>query len=88
MEITTKDGSKEIYNERGYNHDDHEYASKGVANTALGLGIAGTALGLGALMKNGGFNLFGNSSNVPENVNINTYDNGVTSRGYGYFNNG
>lgn len=40
MEITTKDGSKEIYNERGYNHDymsDHEYASKGVANTALGL---------------------------------------------------
>ena len=91
MEITTKDGSKEIYNERGYNHDymsDHEYASKGVANTALGLGIAGTALGLGALMKNGGFNLFGKSSNVPENVNINTYDNGVASRGYGYFNNG
>lgn len=91
MEITTKDGSKEIYNERGYSHDhmsDHEYASKGVANTALGLSIAGTALGLGALMKNGGFNLFGNSSNVPENVNINTYDNGVASRGYGYFNGG
>lgn len=25
---------------------DHEYASKGVAGTGLGLGIAGTALGL------------------------------------------
>lgn len=40
MEITTKDGSKEVYNERGYRNDwmhDHEYASKGTANTALGL---------------------------------------------------
>lgn len=26
-----------------------EFASKGVAGTALGLGIAGTALGLGAI---------------------------------------
>lgn len=33
-----------------------EYASKGVAGTALGLGIAGTALGL----LNGGLGLFGN----------------------------
>ena len=36
------------------------YASKGVANTGLGLGIAGTALGLLALGSRGiGFNLFG-----------------------------
>ena len=47
-------------------------ASRGVAGAGLGLGIAGTALGLLALSRNGGFNLFGNSSNVPENVNINT----------------
>lgn len=38
-------------------HDKKEYASKGVAGTALGLGIAGTAL---ALFNNGfGGNLFG-----------------------------
>lgn len=74
MEITTKDGSKEVYNERGYGNDwmhDHEYASKGTANTALGFGIAGSVLGLAALAKNGGFNLFGNSNSTPENVNIN-----------------
>lgn len=47
-------------------------ASRGVAGAGLGLGIAGTALGLLALGRNGGFNLFGNNSNVPENVNINT----------------
>ena len=60
----------------------HKYASKGVAGTGLGLGIAGTALGLLALGKNGGLlgGLFGGSSNVPENVNINTYGG---SNGYG-----
>lgn len=48
-------------------------ASRGVAGAGLGLGIAGTALGLLALSKNGlGFNLFGGSSSMPENVNINT----------------
>lgn len=47
-------------------------ASRGVAGAGLGLGIAGTALGILALGRNGGFNLFGNNSNVPENVNINT----------------
>lgn len=46
-------------------------ANRGVAGAGLGLGIAGTALGLLALSRNGGFNLFGNSS-TPENVNINT----------------
>lgn len=52
-------------------------ASRGVAGAGLGLGIAGTALGLLALSRNGGFNLFGNSSNVPENVNINTIGGGT-----------
>jgi hypothetical protein len=56
-------------------------ASRGVAGAGLGLGIAGTALGLLALSKNGGFNLFGNSANVPENVNINTIGGG--SHGFG-----
>jgi hypothetical protein len=46
-------------------------ASRGVAGAGLGLGIAGTALGLLALSKNG-FNLFGNSAKMPENVNINS----------------
>lgn len=64
MEVINKDGTKEVYT---------DYASKGVANTALGLGIAGTALGLMSVAKNG-FNLFGgSSSSSPENVNINTY---------------
>ena len=52
------------------------FASRGVAGAGLGLGIAGTALGLLALSRNGGFNLFGNGSNVPENVNINTIGTG------------
>lgn len=54
-------------------HDENtkEYASRDVANTALGLGIAGTALSL--LNGNGLCNLFGTKSTVsmPENVNIN-----------------
>lgn len=58
------------------------FASKGVAGAGLGLGIAGTALGLLALSRNGnGLNLFGNNSNVPENVNINTLGSGAS--GYG-----
>ena len=52
-------------------------ASRGVAGAGLGLGIAGTALGLLALSRNGGFNLFGNTPNVPENVNINTVGGGA-----------
>lgn len=62
------------YDGPGYGYGRDRYATKGVAGTGLGLGIAGTALGLLALSKNGGgFNLFGNgSSNLPQNVNINT----------------
>lgn len=53
----------------------HEYASKGVAGTALGLGIAGTALGvLPWLTGNRSGGIFGSlGGNMPENVNINTY---------------
>ena len=51
------------------NHDfyvkEGHYASKGTANTALGLGIAGTALGL----LNGGLNIFNkNGSNTQEDL--------------------
>lgn len=51
-----------------------EYASKGVAGTALGLGIAGTALGvLPWLTGNRNTGIFGSlGGNIPENVNINT----------------
>ena len=50
-----------------------EYASKGVAGTALGLGIAGTALGvLPWLAGNRSTGIFGSlGGNIPENVNIN-----------------
>ncbi len=72
MEMTdAKVVEKKIY-EEGKKHD--EYASKGIAGTGLGLGIAGTALGLGAWLLGGNRNVFGSlDSNMPENVNINTY---------------
>ena len=72
MEMTdAKVVEKKIY-EEGKKHD--EYASKGIAGTGLGLGIAGTALGLGAWLLGGNRNVFGSlGSNMPENVNINTY---------------
>lgn len=44
--------------------DEKEYASKGVAGTALGLGIAGTALGLGLF---NGCGLFGNRNACANN---------------------
>jgi hypothetical protein len=48
-----------------------DYASKGVGNAGLTLGIIGTALGAYALSgRNSGWNLFGGSSTMPENVNI------------------
>ena len=47
-----------------------EYASKGVAGTALGIGIGALAL---SLLNGRGFGLFGNSwgNGMPQNVNIN-----------------
>ena len=62
---------KKIY-EEGKKHDD--YASKATGNAGLTLGIIGTALGAGAWLLGGNRNVFGSlGSNMPENVNINTY---------------
>lgn len=67
---------KEIVEKKVYEHGKEEYASKGIAGTALGLGIAGTALGLwGATRRSG----FGFSGSIPENVNINTIGGGVSA---------
>lgn len=72
MEMTdAKVVEKKIY-EEGKKHDD--YASKATGNAGLTLGIIGTALGAGAWMLGGNRNVFGSlGSNMPENVNINTY---------------
>ena len=73
MEMTdAKVVEKKIY-EEGKKHDD--YASKATGNAGLTLGIIGTALGAGAWLLGGGNrNVFGSlGSNMPENVNINTY---------------
>ena len=63
---------KKIY-EEGKKHDD--YASKATGNAGLTLGIIGTALGAGAWLLGGNNrSVFGSlDSNMPENVNINTY---------------
>lgn len=63
---------KKIY-EEGKKHD--EYASKATGNAGLTLGIIGTALGAGAWLLGGNNrSVFGSlGSNMPENVNINTY---------------
>lgn len=72
MEMTdAKVVEKKIY-EEGKKHD--EYASKGVGNASLTLGIIGTALGAGAWLLGGSRSPFGSlGSNMPDNVNINTY---------------
>lgn len=53
-----------------YEDGKKEYASKGLAGTALGIGIGGLAL---ALLNGNGRGVFGSlgGSNMPENVNIN-----------------
>lgn len=55
-----------------YEDGKKEYASKGLAGTALGIGIGGLAL---ALLNGNGRGIFGSlgGGNMPENVNINTY---------------
>lgn len=53
---------------------EHDYASKGVAGTALGIGIGGLAL---ALLNGNGRGIFGGiggGAATPENININTSD--------------
>ena len=74
MEMTdAKVVEKKIY-EEGKKHG--EYASKATGNAGLTLGIIGTALGAGAWLLGGNNrSVFGSlgGSNMPENVNINTY---------------
>ena len=57
-----------------------EYASKGVAGTALGIGIGALAL---SMLNGRGFGLFGNgwgyNGCMPQNVNINADVNGTNS---------
>lgn len=67
MEMTdAKVVEKKIYEE-----GKKEYASKGLAGTALGIGIGGLAL---ALLNGNGRGVFGSLGNgMPDNVNINTY---------------
>ena len=61
-----------IVEKKVYEEGKKEYASKGLAGTALGIGIGGLAL---ALLNGNGRGVFGSlgGSNMPENVNINTY---------------
>ena len=70
-----------VMKEKEIVHDDEkkDYASKGVGNAGLALGIVGTGLGVLALSRDRG-GLFGRSSSVPENVNINTFSEAVASR--------
>lgn len=74
MEMTdAKVVEKKIY-EEGKKMSD--YASKATGNAGLTLGIIGTALGAGAWLLGGNNrSVFGSlgGSNMPENVNINTY---------------
>ena len=69
METTEKIvKEKEVVHEDGHKK---EYASKGLAGTALGLGIGGLALALWN-RNGGGLPLLGGGGGTPENVNINT----------------
>lgn len=71
--------NKEIVEKKVYESGKHdEYASKGVAGTALGIGIGGLAL---ALLNGNGRGLFGlgGGSAMPDNVNINTASGGSSS---------
>lgn len=68
MEMT----DAKVVEKKIYEDSKKEYASKGLAGTALGIGIGGLAL---ALLNGNGRGVFGSlgGSNMPENVNINTY---------------
>ena len=66
MEMT----DAKVVEKKIYEDGKKEYASKGLAGTALGIGIGGLAL---ALLNGNGRGVFGSlgGSNMPENVNIN-----------------
>lgn len=68
-----------IVEKKVYEEGKKEYASKGLAGTALGIGIGGLAL---ALLNGGGRGVFGSlgvGSTMPENVNINANGLGASS---------
>ena len=74
MDIVTKEVGDEKVIHHDYKHH-KDYASKGVAGTALGLGIAGTALWLLNGANNGGGilgRLTGNSSTGTDSVSAGT----------------
>lgn len=67
MEMT----DAKVVEKKIYEDGKKEYASKGLAGTALGIGIGGLAL---ALLNGNGRCVFGSLGNgMPDNVNINTY---------------
>ena len=67
MEMT----DAKVVEKKIYEDGKKEYASKGLAGTALGIGIGGLAL---ALLNGNGRGVFGSIGNgMPDNVNINTY---------------
>lgn len=69
METANKEIIEKKVYESGKEHE-KEYASKGVAGTALGIGIGGLAL---ALLNGNGRGLFGiGGGSMPDTVNINT----------------
>lgn len=66
MEMT----DAKVVEKKIYEDGKKEYASKGLAGTALGIGIGGLAL---ALLNGNGRGVFGSLGNgMPDNVNINT----------------
>ena len=73
MEMT----DAKVVEKKIYEDGKKEYASKGLAGTALGIGIGGLAL---ALLNGGGRGIFGSlgGSTMPENVNINAYGYGMS----------
>lgn len=76
MDIT--ENKDHIVEKKVYEDGKKEYASKGLAGTALGLGIGGLALSALPLLA-GNRSVFGSlgGGNMPENVNINAYGNGA-----------
>lgn len=67
MEMT----DAKVVEKKIYEDGKKEYASKGLAGTALGIGIGGLAL---AFLNGNGRGVFGSLGNgMPDNVNINTY---------------
>ncbi len=70
--------AEKVIKEKEIVHEDEkkDYASKGLAGTALGIGIGGAVLGAAALWGRRGIG----SNGMPENVNINTVSDAISGR--------